>query len=106
MLLYVLVALIFSVIVGPATYFIAKYFFKKQFYRALGTSLFLVQIPKENPKEGGESGDAWKQGINKFEQLLSGLSALKQSFAFEVAVPHIGEEIHFYLAVPKKTSEV
>src|SRR5690242_17981216 len=98
MLVYVVFAITVGVIVGPAVYFIARHFFKKALYQSLGSSLFLVQIPKESPSAGETtSSDSFKQGINKFEQLLSGLSALKQPFAFEIAVPHVGEEIHFYL---------
>ena len=31
---------------------------------------------------------------------------MKRPFVFEVAVPHVGEEIHFYIAVPKRLGEV
>jgi len=37
---------------------------------------------------------------------LNGLTAIKKPIIFEVAVPHIGEEIHFYIGVPKLSAEV
>ena len=37
---------------------------------------------------------------------MGGLSAFKKPVAFEIAVPHVGEEISFYIAVPKLMAEV
>ncbi len=73
------------------------------------TSLFLIKIPKAQPSDqsraGGEGGD-FKMELAHFEQLLNGLTAIKRPIVFEVAVPHIGEEIHFYIGVPKLSAEV
>ena len=73
------------------------------------TSLFLIKIPKAAPADqsraGGEGAD-FKTELAHFEQLLGGLTAIKKPIVFEVAVPHIGEEIHFYIGVPKLSAEV
>src|SRR6185437_4159806 len=55
--------------------------------------------------QGGEGND-FKTELAHFEQLLGSLSAIKKPFVLEVAVPHIGEEIHFYIGVPKISAEV
>ncbi|MBI3589687.1 MAG: type IV secretion system DNA-binding domain-containing protein [Candidatus Liptonbacteria bacterium] len=87
-------------------YFIFRYLRKRSVLAALGLSLFLIKIPREEMlSEGGREKD-FRLEINKFEKLVSNLSSMRKTFGFEAAVPHIGEEIHFYLAVPKTMSEV
>ena len=92
---------------GLGGYFLFRYFRKKHLFELLNLVLFLIKIPKEDsvgPSTGKEKD--FKTEINRFEQLISNLSSSKKPFIFEVAVPHIGEEIHFYLAVPHLVSEV
>ncbi len=71
--------------------------------KSLSRDLLLVKVPQEEAGEG--AGKDFKIGINKFEELLSSLAAFKHPVVFEVAVPHVGEEIHFYISVPKRYSE-
>lgn len=79
--------------------------------RALGMSLFLVRVPRETIKEGDRSKQE-KELIGVMEQLYSSFSGFhargwqkmlygEPYLALELAVHHIGEEIHFYVAVPK-----
>jgi hypothetical protein len=75
----------------------------RNFRASLGMDLFLVKIPRESAKEGERN---FKTEINRFEQLISTLAALKRPVVFEVAVPHVGEEIHFFIAVPKRMASV
>ncbi len=79
----------------------------KNFSDSLQTSLFLIKVPRILPDEKGrgESND-FKSEIAHFEELLGGLSGFKKPFSFEIAVPHVGEEISFYLAVPKLLAEI
>lgn len=81
-------------------YLISKRSTKKKFLDSLGLKLFLVKLPKVK-KEGKDL----KQEILVSEQFLSALTAFKRPFVFEVAVPYIGEEIHFYVAVEEKLEE-
>ncbi len=80
--------------------------------RALNMSLFLVTLPKggDAPITSGQRPD--KELISVMEQLYSSFSNLHSAgwnkfmygepyIALEMAVHHIGEEIHFYAAVPK-----
>ncbi len=68
--------------------------------RGLNIALFSIRIPQEKKEEANVKGE-----INATEQLFAALAALKQPFLFEAAVHHIGEEIHFYLGVPRDESE-
>lgn len=108
---YIFILVLGCAIVGSAAYFFARFGVRRRFYASLGTALFLIKIPKPaggpspNVPGSAEHGD-FKSELTHFEQLLGALAALKNPFAFEVAVPHVGEEIHFYLSVPKRSSEV
>jgi Type IV secretion-system coupling protein DNA-binding domain len=102
---FILIILV-AVLIG-AGYFLAQWFKKRRLSRSLDLALLLVKIPKNNKVQTGGGGEKdLKLEINRFEQLLSNLSSHKRPFVFEVAVPHLGEEIHFYIAVPKKSAEV
>ena len=67
----------------------------------LHLKLFLLRFPKRKIK--GE-GDLLKE-IALMEQLYGSISSFKKSLVFEVAVPHIGEEIYVYVAVPPELSQ-
>lgn len=99
-----LIGALVSIVFLAVVYLALRLVERKAFKSSLGFSLFLVRIPKR--KADGTPESDLKSEINKFEQLLSNLSVIKSPFVFEAAVPHIGEEIHFYLAVPKKWGEV
>lgn len=94
--------LISAAIVG--FYFTFRYLRRRAIKLSLENRLFLVKIPRVLDKKDSERN--FKAEIGKFEQMLSNLSSLKQPFVFEVAVPHLGEEIHFYISVPRSLAEV
>jgi hypothetical protein len=107
---YLLLGIVVGAIIVVAAFFIIRALARRRIFNSLQTSLFLIKIPKAQPsdqssKTGGEGGD-FKTELAHFEQLLGGLSAIKKPIVFEVAVPHIGEEIHFYIGVPKLSAEV
>ena len=89
-------------------YFAFRHFQTRNLKRSLELVLLLVKISKEEKTgtPGAQQEKDFKIEINRFEQLVANLAALKRPFVFEVAVPHVGEEIHFYVAVPKQMSEV
>ena len=74
--------------------------------KSLNSKLLLIRLPQQqtNAKDGtkltGVAG--FKDEINMSEQLFSILTSGKEAVTFEVAVHHIGEEIHFYVSVPEK----
>ncbi len=95
--------IIFVIVFGAAVF--AFYFFKKKSLfkkhkELLGLKLFLVRLPISS-----QEGKELKQEINISEQLFAALAAFKKPFVFEIAVPYIGEEIHFYAAVPSRFGE-
>ncbi|HUZ93233.1 MAG TPA: DUF87 domain-containing protein [Candidatus Paceibacterota bacterium] len=105
--IYILFGIVLGAATGAAIYFFLRWSFLRRTADSLRTALFLIKIPRPaaNDGQGNAENKDFKSELAHFEQLLGGLSGLKKSFAFEVAVPHIGEEIHFYLAVPKLSSE-
>jgi hypothetical protein len=83
-----------------AAYFILRNAKKKSIVESLGLKLFLVRLPAQS-REGKEL----KREILISEQLFAALAAFKKPFVFEVAVPHVGEEIHFYVAVSERFAD-
>ncbi len=77
---------------------------KKKRQRLLGeleASLLLIKIPRASK----ENKDLKKE-VEVSEQLFATLASLKEPFVFEVAVPHVGQEISFYASVKSKFVEV
>jgi len=102
----ILIGAVFGIAAGIGAFFIVDYLKKKAFYASLELVLLLVKIPHNARVQEGEKKSDFKTEINLFEQLIANLSIIRKTFVFEVAVPHIGEEIHFYLALPRKMIEV
>ncbi|MEK7094179.1 MAG: DUF87 domain-containing protein, partial [Patescibacteria group bacterium] len=100
---FILIFVIGLVILGGG-YFIFWHMQKQALLSTLSLELFLIRIPKTQKKEGSSSEDLKKE-IHQTEQLFSALASFRAPFVFEVAVPHIGEEIHFNMAVPRELSE-
>ena len=107
-LFYIIISVIVACIGLGAIYFFIQLFAKKRIAESLRTSLFLIKIPRPGPNDKLNQTDNkdFKSELAHFEQFLAGLSAIKKPFTLEVAVPHIGEEIQFYLAVPRLSSEI
>lgn len=116
----ILVFLLFIVII---ILFIASWLLFSQYRtkgaiaRALNMGLFLIRVPREFPKEGQQQQKQEKELISITEQLLSSFTNIHSKgwnrilygepyISFELAVHHIGEEIHFYIAVPKSHEEI
>src|SRR3989338_8152126 len=79
-------------------------------------TLFLVRVPREAPREGS-AAKSEKKLISVGEQLLSSFANLHSKgwnkflygepyLSLEIAVHHIGEETHFYIAVPKNSEDI
>lgn len=99
-------ALIILVVVAGGTWgawWIARHVRHLALMRSLNYQLLLVRVPKDEQATGPEG--ELKFQIGKTEQLLSALAQFKTPFTFEVAVPHIGEEIHFYIGVPRSNAD-
>jgi len=89
--------------------------FKGSISRALNMTLFLIMLPKETL--GSDKQRPEKELISIMEHLYSSFSNLHSKgwnkfmygepyISLEMAVHHIGEEIHFYIAVPKSYEQI
>ncbi|MBI2514978.1 type IV secretion system DNA-binding domain-containing protein [Candidatus Wolfebacteria bacterium] len=95
---------------GLVLYFGRRYFDRKRLKTSLSLQLLSVRLPKHSDKAADSSvktgsPDAWKDEINLSAQLFGILAGLKSPFALEAAVHHIGEEIYFYVGVPKNSRD-
>ena len=93
---YVFLAIVFLGL-AVLVYFVRRFLRRRQTLARLDQVLFLVRLPRTS-REGREM----QKEVALFEQLLSGLSSTGLPFVFEAAVPHVGEDIHFYVSVPSK----
>ncbi len=98
--LIIFLTFFFTFLFGILAFFVWRKKIRELLKNSLEMKLFLVRMPHMN-KEGKDL----KKEISISEQFLSALASLGGPFALEVAVPHIGEEIHFYVAVPGKSRE-
>ncbi|MEK7635790.1 MAG: type IV secretory system conjugative DNA transfer family protein [Patescibacteria group bacterium] len=102
MLLYAVIILIIAII-GATFFLISKNIKRQRLKQALNLRLLLIRLPQKLKTE--EQSKDFKDEINFSSQLFGILAGLKTPFVLEAAVHHIGEEIHFYAAVPKKSIE-
>lgn len=92
---------------------------KGRLERALNMSLFLIQVPKEYPgvKDQNSPQKQEKEILGIGEQLLASFGDIHAKgwnkflygepyLALEMAVHHIGEETHLYIAVPKSHEDI
>ena len=108
MLLYLILIFLIVVFLGIFSFFVLKILRKKRLSQNLNLKLLLIRLSQKQPKDfsnEGKSGSDWKDEINRSAQLFGILAGLKSPFVFEAAVHHIGEEIHFYCAVPRESIE-
>lgn len=83
---------------GIISFLIWKKKRKKKAVQRLETVLLQIKFPKSSGTEGKDL----MQELSKIEQLFSSVSKYKEPVVFETAVPHVGENIQFYISVPSK----
>ncbi len=112
---YLVGAALLVLVTFTVWFLFSQYKRKGSITRALNMSLLLVRLPRELLKEGQQKQE--KEYIAITEQLLSSFTNFHSKgwsrisygepyLALELAVHHIGEEIYFYIAVPKNYEEV
>ncbi len=80
--------------------------------RILKTTLFEVLIPHPDDESTGSSQRGFGDLVGKMEQFYSGMMAIKDDkfkkdvFTIEIALPHIGSEAAFYVAIPDRKREL
>jgi hypothetical protein len=97
MFLYHFLIFTLIVILSVWFFFFSRKAAKKFLLKKLDTKLFLIKI-KQSSKEGKDL----KQEISYSERLFETVSSFKEPLVFEVAVPHIGQDICFYAAIKSK----
>lgn len=103
-ILGIAVIVLILLLLGVIAFYARRIFLKLRLMRSLALRLLLIRLPQRQNEEK-KSKDEALQEINFSSQLYAGLLGLKIPFALEVAVHHVGEEIHFYVAVPMKALE-
>lgn len=93
--------LAFLALLGIGAWYLRRVLAHRALARSLGYELLLVRVAREDAKQGEDL----KAQTARAEQLFAGLLALKRPVSYEVAVPHVGEEIHFYVSVPRDLAE-
>src|SRR3989344_2025681 len=108
----ILIVLFFLIIACSlvASFFYLRIIRQKRLTEALNLKLLLVRLPQKQAKDfssesAGSASSGWKDEVNFSSQLFGILAGLKSPFLLEAAVHHIGEEIHFYVSVPKESIE-
>ena len=109
---FIVVLLVFGIISLGSLVFILHVKNKGKVTRALNMSLFLVSLPKKSRKEEGTAPKSEKEIISIMEQFYSGLNNIRETkdvfmygqpyLVFEIATPQVGEEISFYMAIPRR----
>jgi len=80
---------------------------KKKINLAFNYALLLVEIPKYVYTQISSQEPRLRiiEELTNFENFLATLSKLKHPIVLEVALPHVGEEIFFFVAVPRNEIE-
>lgn len=107
-LLYFVLPIILIIVIIIASFFIYKNVKNGQLKKLLGLKLLLIRLPQKRSEDfsgQGNSASGWKEEINLSAQLFGILAGLKSHSVLEAAVHHIGEEIHFYISVPRESAE-
>ncbi len=89
-------------------YWLWRYLRHKRLVRDFNMSLLAVRLPSGETQTGESTPTERKDPLSEVAstaQLLSALATSNSSFVLEVAVHNVGEEIIFYIAVPKKIVE-
>lgn len=92
-----------ALIGGVGAWLVTRAVRHRALLRALSYQLLLVRVPKTHPSEQGTPDNI--TAISATEQFVASLATFKTPISLEVAVPHIGEEIHFYIGAPRSISE-
>ncbi len=85
---------------GVWGYFVWRKEMRRKLLEGLQLQLFLVRMPIRK-----QEGKEVRQEINITEQLLNALASFNKPIVFEIAVPYVGEEIHFYIAAHRSLSD-
>ncbi len=98
---FILIIVSLLIVIGVALFFVKRHLGKVRIQQALDLHVLLLRFPRI--ARADQDKKDFKDEINHSAQLYSILLGLKVPFALETAVHNIGEEIHFYVGIPKGT---
>lgn len=114
--------IIFVLIFGSAFFIAVRIFFRQtrergHVTRGLNLVLFSVKMPRDPVAREGQEQKKEKEMLGVAEQLYSSFANFHSTgwtkflygdpyLCLEMAVHHVGEEIHFYVAVPKAYEQI
>ena len=111
-LLLIIFLLVLSIVCIVGLVFVYQKQIKGKRSRALNMSLFLISLPKKQKRDENSSPKTEKEIISVMEQLYSSFNNIRETkdtffygqphLVFEIATPETGEEINFYIAMPRK----
>ncbi|MEK7121317.1 MAG: hypothetical protein AAB857_01265, partial [Patescibacteria group bacterium] len=115
MLIFVIYLVVLAIIFIAGLVLVGSFRTKGSIARALNMSLFLISVPRENLASQNQQSE--KEIISVMEQLYSSFTNLHAKgwnkfiygepyISLEMGVHHVGEEIHFYMAVPKSYEQI
>ncbi|GIW67584.1 MAG: hypothetical protein KatS3mg096_452 [Candidatus Parcubacteria bacterium] len=93
------------IIIALTIWIIKKHKEKIKIKLSLNYSLLLIELPRPitlSTQTQTEPRIKIIEELTAFENFLNSFSKIKNPIIFEIAVPHYGEEIYFYVALPKK----
>ncbi|KKU74815.1 MAG: hypothetical protein UY00_C0056G0001, partial [Candidatus Wolfebacteria bacterium GW2011_GWA1_47_6] len=93
------IAVVLFIVAAIFLFFVRRRANRIRMRQAFDLHLLLIRFPRL--ARADEARKDFKDEINLSAQLYSILLGLKTPFALESAVHNIGEEIHFYIGVPK-----
>jgi len=115
-LLLIIFLLILSIVCIGGLIFIYSKKRKGKRARALNMSLFLISLPKKTKRDEEKAPKTEKEIIAVMEQLYSSFNNIRETkdvffygqphLSFEIATPETGEEINFYISMPRKYETV
>ena len=105
-----------AVLVLAAFFMLSGIRSRGQLERALSMTLFLIRLPRETISKDNQQKNE-KEQISIGEQLFSSFANVHAKgwnrlmygepyLALEIAVHHVGEETHLYMAVPHSVSDI
>ena len=101
MIFIISIFIVLIILSSVGGFFLLKRARRERLIERLNTALLSVKLAKATKEEKGDV----KSEIALSEQLLSVLASFKKPFTLEVAVAHVGEEIVFYVSLPKNLVE-
>ncbi|MEM5811812.1 MAG: type IV secretion system DNA-binding domain-containing protein [Candidatus Aenigmatarchaeota archaeon] len=105
-LIFTILSITGCLIIFSTIWLIKKHKEKVKLRLSLNYSLLLIELPKPIATQTQQDPKIRIiEELTSFENFLNSFYKIKQPIVFEVTVPHYGEKILFYAAVPKKEIE-